>query len=242
MSGWLIALIAVGGLLLLLLVLLFCGVARLRIRCRDGVQVFAGVLGLRFQLYPQKEPDTTPRGFCRSPNRALAHEMRRLKREAKRAEKKQRKKQEKKAQKANLPKPNLPENLTMIRALTKNFYRISKGRIHIRTLRMQIVVATGDAAKTALLWGSISGSASLLLNWINDHYAPIEHYRGEVDIRPDFAGSESGADIDLIFSLSLWSALRIALTMRSRYGEEKAKAQMKAIRRKKKKAAANGTV
>ena len=63
MSGWLIALIAVGGLLLLLLVLLFCGVARLRIRCRDEVQVFAGVLGLRFRLYPQKEPDTTPRGF-----------------------------------------------------------------------------------------------------------------------------------------------------------------------------------
>ena len=92
MSGWLIALIAVGGLLLLLLVLLFCGVARLRIRCRDGVQVFAGVLGLRFRLYPQKEPDTTPRGFCRSPNRVLAREMRRLKREAKRAEKKQRKK------------------------------------------------------------------------------------------------------------------------------------------------------
>lgn len=238
MSGWLIALIAVGGVLLLLLLILFCGVAQLRVRCRDEVKVTAGVLGLRFRLYPQKEQDTSPRSFCRSPNRALAKELRRLKREAKRAEKKRKRKQAKAAQKADLPKPNLRENLAMIHALSKEFYRVSKGKIHIRTLRMRIVVATDNAATTALVWGGVSASASMLLGWLDEHFAPIEHYPGEVDIRPDFAGGESGADIDLVFSLSLWRALRIALAMRTSYGEEKTKAQIKAIRRVKKNAAA----
>lgn len=238
MSGWLIALIAVGGVLLLLLLLLFCGTARLHIRCRDEVQVTAGVLGLRFRLYPQKERSSAPRSFCKNPNRALAKEMRRLKREAKRAEKKRKKKQAKAAANASLPKPNLRENLAMIRSLSKLFYRVANGRIHIRMLRMRIVVATDNAATTALVFGGVSAGASMLLSWIDGHFAPIEHDPGEIDIRPDFTGGESGADIDLVFSLSLFRALRIALAMRTGYSEEKTKAQLKAIRRMKKKATA----
>lgn len=47
MSGWLIALIAVGGVLLLLLLLLLFGMARLRVTCREDVWVSLRILGLR---------------------------------------------------------------------------------------------------------------------------------------------------------------------------------------------------
>ena len=230
MEGWMIALIAVGGVLLILLLVLFCGTAQLRISCRDSVRVRLRVLGLRFRLYPRNDGEDEPRGFCRFPNRALARELRRQKRAEKRA-RKALKKKKKQAVGAGLPKPNVKENLEMIRALVMEFYRVSRGKITVRTLRLKVVVATGDAAKTALIWGGVSASASMLLNWINDHYAYIDHEPGEVDIRPDFAGSESGADIDLVFSLGLWSALRIALTMRTRFAEEKARAHIKAVRR-----------
>lgn len=236
MNGWLIALIAVGGVLLLLLLFLLFGTARLRVICREDVWVFLRVLGLRFRLYPRRESAGTSR-FCRNPNRALRRELRRQRKEAKRAEKKKLKKRKKAAETANLPKPNLRENLSMILALLKDFYRVTKGKLRLRTLRMHIVVASDNAAQTALIWGGVSSGASLLLNWIDKHFMPIEHYAGEVDIRPDFAGGESGADIDLVLSVRLWSALRIALAMRGHYGEEKTKAQYKALRRIKRKAA-----
>ena len=57
-----------------------------------------------------------------------------------------------------------------------------------------------------------------------------------MDIRPDFAGGDAGADIDLVLSVRLWSALRIAMAMRGHYTEEKEKAQKKAIRRIRRKA------
>lgn len=236
MSGWLIALIAVGGVLLLLLLLLLFGMARLRVTCREDVWVSLRVLGLRFRLYPRDDGSVEPKRFCRNPNRALARELRRQKKAIRRAEKKRLKKQKKAAETANRPKPNLPENLSMILALLKDFYRVANGKLRLRTLRMQIVVATDNAAQTALIWGSVTASASLLLNWMNEHFLPIEHYRGEVDIRPDFAGGDAGADIDLVLSVRLWSALRIAMAMRGHYTEEKEKAQKKAIRRIRRKA------
>ena len=234
MEGWMIALIAVGGVLLILLLVLLFGTAQLRVSCRDSVKVRLRVLGLRFRLYPREDGADEPHGFCRFPNRALARELRRQKRAEKRARKARKKKQA--VGVAGLPKPNVKENLEMIRALVREFYRVSRGKITVRTLRLKVVVATGDAAKTALVWGGVSASASMLLNWINDHYANIDHEPGEVDIRPDFAGSESGADIDLVFSLGLWSALRIAMVMRTRFAEEKANAHIKAVRRMKRKA------
>ena len=87
MEGWMIALIAVGGVLLILLLVLFFGTAQLRISCRDSVRVRLRVLGLRFRLYPQNDGEDEPRGFCRFPNRALARELRRQKRAEKRARK-----------------------------------------------------------------------------------------------------------------------------------------------------------
>lgn len=230
MTGWLIAIIAVVTLLLVLLVLLLTGIAQIRVTCRDEVRVSLRILRFRFRLYPSKETEQHPH-FCRHPNRALARELRRLQREERRARKKQLKKQKQASAAAQLPKPNLIENLSMIRALIKKLYRVTKGKIKIRTLRLHIVVATDDAAKTALLYSGVSASASLLLNWIDRHLSPIEHYAGEVSVQPDFTGGVSGADIDLIFSVSLFRALLIALTMRNSLGEEKAKAQVKAIRR-----------
>ena len=87
MEGWMIALIAVGGVLLILLLVLFFGTAQLRISCRDSVKVRLRVLGLRFRLYPREDGEDEPRGFCRFPNRALARELRRQKRAEKRARK-----------------------------------------------------------------------------------------------------------------------------------------------------------
>lgn len=236
MSGWQIALLAVAGVVFLLLLLLIFGRAKLRVTCRDEVSVSLRILLLRLRLYPQKNAESGPSRFCRHPRRALARELRRQRREAKRAEKKRLKKKKKAAQTANLPKPNLRENLSMITALVKDAYRATKGKIRLRSLRMHIVVGTGDAAETALLWGGVSACSSVLLTWLDRHFMPIEDNTGNIDIRPDFAGGETCADIDLEFSVRLFSALRIVLALRNSYNEEKTKAQIKAIRRVRKKA------
>lgn len=237
MSGWQIAIVAFAGLSVLILLLLAAGVASVRITLRDEIRVSARILGIRFRLYPPRGGADGPSGYCRNPDRALRRELKRQKKEEKRAAKRRRKQSQKAAETANLPKPNLRENLSMVRALTEDVYRATKGKIKIRALRMHVVVATDNAAKTALLWAGISGSASLLLSWIDSHFAKIERYEGDVSIRPDFTEGEPAADIDLVFSTRIIQALHAALTLRTRYREEKAKAQIKAIRRVKRKAA-----
>lgn len=237
MSGWLIAIIAVVGLSVLILLLLTAGVASVRITLREEIRVSARILGIRFRLYSPKGGADGPGGYCRNPERALKRELKRQRKAERRAAKKRQKQRERAAETANLPKPNLRENLSMVRALTEDVYRTTQGKIRIRALRMHIVVATDNAAKTALLWAGISGSASLLLNWIDTHFAKIERYEGDVSIRPDFGDGEPAADIDLVFSTHIIQALHVALTLRSRYREEKSKAQLKAIRRVKRKAA-----
>lgn len=231
MEGWMIALIAVGGVLLILLLVLFFGTAQLRISCRDSVRVRLRVLGLRFRLYPREDGEDEPRGLLPLPEpgtgagAAKAEAGGKTRTEGTEKEKKEAggRSRSPEAECEGKPGDDPRTGQGILPGIPRKNHRpdpAAEGRGGNRR-----------RGKTALIWGGVSASASLLLNWINDHYAYIDHEPGEVDIRPDFAGSESGADIDLVFSLGLWSALRIALLMRTRFAEEKARAHIKAVRR-----------
>ena len=246
MTALWITLAAIGVLLLSLLLLLLVGNAKLRITCNQKVTVVISVFGFSFRLFPRKQEqeEAASRNLarCRNPERVLRKELRRQRREiakackkkqkaAKKAARKQAKKEQKKALASTQPKPNLIDNLSMISALIQKLYEMTHGKLKVRVRKMHISVATGDAAKTAILYGAVLQSASYLLQLIQTHFIEIERKPGAMEIFADYLSDRSHVDIDLVFRIRLIRAARIAIGVLRAYDCEKDLALAKAKQR-----------
>lgn len=236
------------GLILLLVLLLILGKAKIRIVCREKLRVVASVLGIRYTLISDKDPEAKkPRDLtrCLNPDRALRRELRRQRRESAKAWKKQLKAQRKAAQKAekkqlqkqnakSVPAPNIKEKLEMIFALLKQLYRNTNGKFRLHIRRMHIRVASDNAADTAVLYGIIMASTSCILQWLQDHFIPILRKEGSMQIQADYLSEKPQVDIDMTCSIRLYRALGIVIRMMIAYGREKRLSYQKANRRTKK--------
>jgi len=245
MTALWITLAVIAGLLLLILCLLLFGKARIRITCKERLRVVASVLGIPFTLVSDKktkEEATKDLSNCRNPNRALKKELRRQQKLAEEARKKAEKKKakalekaEKKKQKKELastqPAPNLSENLEMVTALLKKLYQVSNGRIKLHIRKLHLYIGTGDASKTAILYGAISPCVVFLIEWIEKHYLRLRREKGDVQIFTDYLSQKPHADIDITASIGLMRAARIGLSMLSSYKSEKKNAMKKAKKR-----------
>lgn len=246
---WII-LAVLAGLILLVAALLIFGKAKLRIICREKVKLVAYVFGIRFTLISseKKKPKEKNLSRCHNPDRVLKKELRRRrkaamqalkKREkaAKKAAKKALKKKQKQEQAAQVPAPNLKENLEMVAVLLKKLHRATKGKVDIHVRKMKISVGTDDAAKTAILYGAVVQSAAYLLQWIDHSFAEIRRNPGDMEITPDYVSGKCHADIDITCSLYLSQILGIAVRMLSAYRTARAVALKKAKLRTEKKTA-----
>lgn len=244
MHPLLIVLLCIGGLILLLLLLLLLGVAKVRITCTKKPRVVVSVLGIRYTVLSDKDPEEakTDLSRCRNPKRALKREERRQKRLAAKAEKKKRraaekaaekarKKKQKKALAATRPSPNLKENLDMILALLKKLYEVTRGRMHVRVKRLLISVGTEDAAKTAVLYGATVASVASIIGFIDQKFTRIRRRSGEMQVRADYLSGKTHAEIDIICSIRLFRALVIGVTMLLAWKRERATALEKAATR-----------
>lgn len=225
MKIFLTVLAVIGALLVLLLLFLLLGKAKLRVIYRNEVKVFLYVLGIRFRIYPEKplKPDS--------------------KAAKKRALKKQERKRKRKLQKAQdvaagKPTPNLVENIQMILAILKTAYKKARGKMIVRVRCFRISVATGDAATTAILYGHVITAATLLLQWINSCVNPIKRSEDAMRIYPDFLSSKSDAEVDIEIGLRLIRGILLGITLLSSFHSEKAKAVRCAQKRLAKKQAA----
>ncbi len=223
------------AILAVLALLLLFGSAKIRVICREKLLVSASVCGIRFSILSDKEKKEAETDFkkCKNPDAVLKKELRRQKKAAKKAARKQKKaakrvQQHQDAKTANLPTPNLKENLDMILHLLKKLYQQTKGKVNIRVRKMHIRVGTEDAAKTAILYGVILQSASYLLNFIETHFTHIKRCKGDMQITADYLSGQCSADIDITCSLKIRRIIRMALVMLSAYTKEKRIARRRA--------------
>ena len=247
MTALLIVITILIALVLLVTILLVFGTASLRITCREKVRVVASIVGIRFTLVSDKDPEKAKKDLskCHNPDRILKKELRRRKRLAKKAYRKQlkaEKKKEKLAKKRQAnptlaPSPNVIENLQMITALIKKLYTETRGRIGIRVHRFHITVGSDDAAKTAMLYGVAVQSVSYLMQFIESKFNHIERKDGAMTVSPDYLSNQCRADVDFTLRVSLSAAIGITIRMFSAHRREKAKAIKKARARIEKKRA-----
>ncbi len=245
-----ITLSAIGGLLLLCIAAIFFGSVKLRITCLEKPKITASFLGIRVTLLSDKKerPATKDLSTCHNPNRALKKELARQRKEAERARRKREKIAKRKAmhkaekQMTEQATPNILENLEMIRSLLKKLYKKTRGKIKIRIQKLLISIGTEDAAKTALTYGIVLQSTAILLQWIQDNFTELHRKPGSVQIQADYLSGKSHAEIDMICSVRVFRALKIAYGMLTAYKAEKSKAIKKAKKRQAKKQAAQTIV
>lgn len=76
----------------------------------------------------------------------------------------------------------------------------------IKICRINVSVATDDAAKTALLFGAVSGAIYSILEFFDTFLLLKKNYK-KISVNPDFSSENSSADIKIILKIKPIHAL-----------------------------------
>ncbi len=205
------ALYIIGG-----IVLFFAFIASLRaevlIAYSDDLALTVRVLGIPIKILPKKKKKVNISAYSKK-NRAkyeAGQKEKALKKAKKKSEKKKKKdeaKEKKKADKAAgkvKPKKPIGDIINMI----KDLVAVAVGRfakhLRIRIARLHIGVATGDAASTAILYGTIAPAVACIAAYL-DSTSTLRHpAKSDVDIHADYLSEKMQIDIEIGFSICVW--------------------------------------
>ena len=97
--------------------------------------------------------------------------------------------------------------LRIAAAIMKKLRRHLRIRLHA----YEIAVATGDAAKTAVLYGAVAGLSSNLFELLQSGIRFKVKKSAPVDVSADFLGEKTKVRIKIDFSINLWGVLATLL-------------------------------
>lgn len=230
-----IVLAVLGVLLLLVLSLILYGKATLRVVCQKKLRLVLQIGRIPITLISDKEKKPKDLVRCRNPRRVLKKELRlQEKRRIKAAKKKQNKakKAQKKAKKKALakgqPTPNVLDYAKMVGPLLRDLYKKTAGRIDFRIRRMHLMIASKDAATTALLYAGVQQSVTYLLYWLENHFNRITRDADAVCVVADFGSEKTSVDIDISATMHLSAAIALAAGMLRSYRRERTLAKRRA--------------
>lgn len=181
-----IPLIIVLSVIALLSLLLFFPI-RLRLYYKDELCATLSVFGIRIRLYPRKKK--TKIGYYSKKS------MQRRKDKARRSAEKAAKKNAKKPP----PPPTPPKKKTVkdhmhtlkvILYMIKRVQKRARGAFSLHVSEFRALVATGDAASTALLHGAVSQICAYVLA-LSEGFIKTTYRVKNIAIVPDFCGNET---------------------------------------------------
>lgn len=180
-------LLAISALIFLVLALR----VNINIRYENELTVYLRVLFVRIKLFPQND-----KGFS-----------------AKKYDKKLKKNQDKPSVKlkekseADKEKAELSETICIITDTVKVFFKAFSKHLHVKLAKIHIIVATPDAAKTAILYGAVSGAAACLLDLLDEITNLDKVKNSSIVIEPDFVAQKSDVRINITLYMSILGAL-----------------------------------
>lgn len=195
------ALYIILGILLCLFLLLMMRV-RVVLAFDDSIRVDLCILFFKFRLYPRKKKKIRVKDY--------SHKRYRKRLAKRRAEKK---KKGEVAPQQKKPKLPLRQRISLFISLFKGIYEPFLRYFRIDIARLRIDVATGDAAKTAILTGVVSQSVAYLCAILDNHTNVGRTYHAEIAVQPNFLEERSRAEGKFIFSLRTVRILEIGVRL-----------------------------
>lgn len=221
--GWLIALCVL--LLLALLLMLRIGV---RVKLCDDTLLWLGVGIFRIRLYPKREKklklsDYEIKKFRKRKAKEEAKAKRKAAKEAgKRSEKKAADGKDSEGTTGHTKeKRDISELVDTVLEVVKVFFERFGRHLHIKVRRLCIIVASGDAATTAVLYGAVCGAVQCLLELLDNSVKLKLPKCEEMVVTTDFTTEKTRADVDITFSLRLWQIFDVAIRSAWAYLKQK---------------------
>lgn len=219
--GWIILLILAAIILLITLIMFIR--AKIVLTYNGDLSVTLKILFLKFDLHPRSLSEINVKDYTKK-----KIEKRRLKarKKAKKKALKKAKKEEKKTAGGGKKKKKytFSDILTLVStvkeivsALVGSFF----GYLRVEVARLDIVVATDDAAKTAIVYGAVYQAVSYILA-IFDKITTVKYEKNSyVSVRADFLREKFYADINVTFSLRVGQLIKILIKTAYRYLKNK---------------------
>lgn len=211
------ALIIICAILLFLLLIMLL---RIKITiCMHGEDsvVKLKILGITWLKLPKKEKKKKKirlRDYSYSAIlKKKKKEQKRLEKEKRKAEKEFLKKAKKENDKSNGEELSLGEKISLITSVVKVLLKKIFKYLRVDVTLIDITVATGDAAKTAIAYSAVSQAVALLLNLLDSIKNVRTNRKTYISVKPDFVSEKSHADIDIGFSIKVWQILTAGLAV-----------------------------
>ena len=195
MRWWVILLIVITSLAVLIIWLLSRYVRA--VLAYDGeITVTLRFLFIRYDIYPKKERAV----------RASDYSLKKLRRREKKASKPA-KKSDVRTQEKKSTADGAKDVISTLTAVSE--YIVDKIKAHGRVdvKRLDVVVATDDAAKTGIWYGVIAQSVAYLTSILG---AATEVHADNVNVAADFLKTETSVAAEIIFSMRARHLLKIA--------------------------------
>ena len=184
--------------------------ARIIIEYRDSLSVVLKVLFIKKQLYPE---DLSRIKLGDYSERKLKSKQERVRKKAEKKAEKSKKAKTKSEPKAK-KKRSFSEILDLVNTvkhivsvLVKAFF----GYLRIDVSRINIVVACGEADKTAIVYGAVYQAVSYLLA-VLDSVTNVKYKKtSEVSVTADFVAEKFSADIKIAFSIKIGQAVKVMI-------------------------------
>ncbi len=210
------ALYIIGGILLFFFLLAMIR-AEVIIKYADDFALAVKICGIKINILPARKKRVRIRDF--TPKKIAARRAREQKKAEKAAAKKKAKAAEKAAKRreqelkrrGKLKKKPIGETISLILALVRTAVGRFARHLRVRIARLYINVATGDAAKTALLYGTISQSVAYIAALLDSVGTLTGARRADVDVHADYLSEATTADIEIGFSLRVWQVFDILI-------------------------------
>ena len=193
--GWI--LLGIIGLVLLLLLIL----STLKLTLRVG---YCEKFFLHFKIGP------VPLDLTDSLGLSTEEEDLTPKKKRKKTQAPQKTDKEKKEKTPTYPqKPSLQEVVNGYKDMVLDILRLARKHIRLENLRLRVLVATSDAAQTAIVYGSVCSAAGLVQT-AAEALPRTDPEKVHIDVECDFLAAQPEVDAELHVSMRAW---RLALIL-----------------------------
>ena len=172
----------------------------------DEVSLTVKVLFLKFRILPSKEKKQSRR---MSEKKAAKMRDSLRKKQQKKAIAKKQKEDSKKDKK----KKSISETISDVKLITDIVLAVLKkffGHLQIRISRIKMIIATEDAATTAIAYGAITQSMNILLPALESVKNFKKLKSSEIDVRTDFLADSPTFDVEISFAIRVWHIFDVA--------------------------------
>lgn len=213
-----IALYIIGGILLLLLILLIIPVG-IRIKYDKDFSLYIVAGFIKYRVIPGRQKKIKISDYTEKKMRRKAEKLR--KKEEKKAKKKKPEDTEKKEKKDSVlvarlknidTAPDMIEELyDMLMIVSDKFAK----RLTVKIFRLDAIIGSDNAAKTAILFGGAMSVASCISAFLDQHMNLKKRKGASINISPDFLSEKTIVSADAAMTVRLGGMFTLLIEIRS---------------------------